>query len=302
MSLININGQPNLAVAGVHTTDHTAFVQLNNVWSGSLYHTLSYPNFTMISMSVIPQVSGAGVPEPVLLGFNPATGASSVQIRDIKSGSLLKSVPVAAGICQNVYSISDLNGSGNPDLEVLRITPASNTCYVSVADGTTGQAISSFGYSLTGYELETMTVVPNGANLPQTAVIRTNTSTGGTRVCLVDSLSGTQVAAYSVASVLSPVSASVVPTTSGNPQLAIRGIDSSTKNAIIAVNDARTGTLLSRTLFNQVQKPLGLAIFQPAGNVATTLFGVYGISSLTGAYNVQVINRSTGTSKTISVP
>ena len=99
--------------------------------------------FTPVSLIVMPDLNGNGSDELALLGHNPDTGASKVQIRDAATGGLVKDVWFDKAVLpQDLAMISDMNGNGVAELGMLGVSNSDGIQRVFIKDTQSSMEIS----------------------------------------------------------------------------------------------------------------------------------------------------------------
>lgn len=143
----NINGPGTAGLAVLQQSDTALRVQLKDAKSGAQIRNISFtPGYGGVDLIALPDLNGNNARELAVLLDNPTpSGADKVEIRDSKTGALLRGIGYGSGKTpKQLFSLVDVNGNGTPELAVLR----EETSRVTVKDAQTGLTVNTLDYVL----------------------------------------------------------------------------------------------------------------------------------------------------------
>ena len=115
--------------------------------SGAQIRNVSFSaGYKGIDLIVLGDLNGNKAKEIAVLADNKTvTAADTVEIRDSKTGELIRTISYGNGQeLKQLINLPDLNNSGGAELAVLR----ANTARVLVKDAKTGLAVNTLNYAL----------------------------------------------------------------------------------------------------------------------------------------------------------
>ena len=135
------SGAPGVAVVGTDVVTGKVLVQVKNAKTGALVKNTEYDKaYTPRSLAAVPDTDQNPGSELALLGTNETLGTVMAEIRDAKTGSLVKNVPfISPGAPQDLAVLPDTNLNGNPDLAALRTNKSTGKVVVEIRDALSGK-------------------------------------------------------------------------------------------------------------------------------------------------------------------
>ena len=143
----DINGKGTAGLAVLQQNATQLRVQLKNALSGAQIRNISFnTNYNGIDLLVISDLNANQSRELAVLADNKTvTAADTVEIRDSKTGVLIRTISYGTGKdLQQLINLPDLNNSGGAELAVLR----ANTARVLVKDAKTGLPVNTLDYAV----------------------------------------------------------------------------------------------------------------------------------------------------------
>jgi probable HAF family extracellular repeat protein/YVTN family beta-propeller protein len=131
---LNGSGDPEIAIlqqqasgqVRVQARDAVTGIVTKNLWYGLQYEP--------VSMDVVADYSGNGLPEVAVLGSEAATDAVRVQIQDTATGFLDNVFLGTQSIAKDLVSVTDTSGNGVPEMGILGVLKGSNQVRSQVWD------------------------------------------------------------------------------------------------------------------------------------------------------------------------
>ncbi len=184
----DISGKGTAGLAVLQQSDTELRVELKDALSGAQIRNISFsPNYTGVDLLVLGDLNGNNAREIAVLADNKnVTAADTVEIRDSKTGDLIRTINYGIGsVPQQLINLPDLNNSGGAELAVLR----ANTARVLIKDAKTGLAVNTLDYTLSQpFRLATVTDSNSQTNL---AMLGIRTADGQIRADVRDVLTDT---------------------------------------------------------------------------------------------------------------
>ncbi len=143
----DISGKGTAGLAVLQQSDTELRVELKNALSGVQIGNISFSaGYKGIDLIVLGDLNGNRAKEIAVLADNKTvTAADTVEIRDSKTGVLIRTISYGTGKdLQQLINLPDLNNSGGAELAVLR----ANTARVLVKDAKTGLPVNTLDYAV----------------------------------------------------------------------------------------------------------------------------------------------------------
>ena len=165
----DISGKGTAGLAVLQQSDTELRVQLKNALSGVQIGNISFSaGYKGIDLIVLGDLNGNRTKEIAVLADNKtATAADTVEIRDSKTGALIRTISYGTGKdLQQLINLPDLNNTGGAELAVLR----ANTARVLVKDAKTGLPVNTLDYAVSQpFRLATVADINSQTNLAMLA-------------------------------------------------------------------------------------------------------------------------------------
>ena len=243
---ISGKGTAGLAVLQQSATELRA--QLKNALSGVEIGNINFSaGYKGIDLIVLGDLNGNRTKEIAVLADNKtATAADTVEIRDSKTGALIRTISYGTGKdLQQLINLPDLNNSGGAELAVLR----ANTARVLVKDAKTGLPVNTLDYAVSQpFRLATVADSNSQTNL---AMLGVRAATGQPRADLHDPLSDTFINKVLYDSYGTTVGFIAIPDINGNgvAELVRLREQPGPQKLFAEVRDGRTGVLIQGMYF-----------------------------------------------------
>ncbi len=244
----DISGKGTAGLAVLQQSDTELRVQIKNALSDV---QIGYINFSAgykgIDLLVLGDLNGNRTKEIALLADNKtATAADTVQIRDSKTGELIRNISYGTGKdLQQLINLPDLNNSGGAELAVLR----ANTARVLVKDAKTGLPVNTLDYAVSQpFRLATVADSNSQTNL---AILGVRVATGQPRADVHDPLSDTFINKVLFDNYGTTVGFIAIPDINGNgvAELVRLREQPGPQKLFAEVRDGRTGVFLQGMYF-----------------------------------------------------
>ncbi len=244
----DISGKGTAGLAVLQQSDTELRVQLKNVLSGVQIGNISFSaGYKGIDLLVLGDLNGNRTKEIAVLADNKTiTAADTVEIRDSKTGELIRTISYGTGKdLQQLINLPDLNHSGGAELVVLR----ANTARVLVKDAKTGLAVNTLDYAVSQpFRLATVADSNRQTNL---AMLGVRAVTGQPRADVHDPLSDTFINKVLFDNYGTTVGFISIPDTNGNgiAELVRLREQPGPQKLFAEIRDGRTGELLQGMYF-----------------------------------------------------
>ncbi len=296
----NGNGVPDLAAVQRRNSDGRTLVEVRDPSTGANVGNIWFsPGHTPREAIAIPDISGNGVEEFVVLHTRDSDGAVAAQIRDSNAGAFVRNVYFSPGFHPvDMALVPDVNGNNAPELALAMIQQGSSRGIVQIRDLGTGSVISSI-WMPTGYALYNVAVIndSNGNGAPDIAALvkridDPSTNSGPIAVRIGDTSSGNAVRTIfyrpAGSSVFGRHPLAVLPDFSGNgmDEIAIAVQVDSTQRTVLATHDSGTGAQLSSIFVTPDFDAERLVVVNSLNGNNSSEVGVYGFSA---SFQPQVI-------------
>ncbi len=244
----DISGKGTAGLAVLQQSDTELRVQLKNALSGVQIRDISFSaGYKGIDLIVLGDLNGNRAKEIAVLADNKtATAADTVEIRDSKTGVLIRTISYGTGKGpQQLMNLPDMNNSGGAELAVLR----ANTARVLLKDAKTGLAVNTLDYALPQpFKLARVADSSSQTNL---AMLGVRTANGQPRADVHDALSDTFINKVVFDNYGATVGFISIPDINGNgvAELVRLREQPGPQKLFAEVRDGRTGVLLQVLYF-----------------------------------------------------
>ena len=244
----DISGKGTAGLAVLQQSETELRVQLKNALSGVEIGNINFSaGYKGIDLLVLGDLNGNRAKEIAVLADNKtATAADTVEIRDSKTGGLIRTISYGTGKdLQQLINLPDLNNSGGAELAVLR----SNTGRVLVKDAKTGLAVNTLDYAVSQpFRLATVADSNSQTNL---AMLGVRAATGQPRADVHDPLSDTLINKVVFDNSGTTVGFIAIPDINGNgvAELVRLREQPGPQKLFAEVRDGRTGVLIQGMYF-----------------------------------------------------
>ncbi len=244
----DISGKGTAGFAVLQQSDTELRVQLKNALSGLQIGNINFSaGYKGIDLLVLGDLNGNRAKEIAVLADNKtATAADTVEMRDSKSGVLIRTISYGTGKdLQQLINLPDLNNSGGAELAVLR----ANTARVLVKDAKTGLPVNTLDYAVS--QPFRLTTVADSNSQTNLAMLGVRAATGQPRADVHDPLSDTFINKVLFDNYGTTVGFISIPDINGNgvAELVRLREQPGPQKLFAEVRDGRTGVLLQGMYF-----------------------------------------------------
>ena len=136
------NDAPEIVVQGLVTASNQARAQMRDSSSGAFLRNLFFGSaYRPQKLTVVPDLSGDGIPDLAQLASRPDTGAVRVQVKSTSDGATISNAYLGnTDVAMDVVGIDDVSGNGYADTVTLVKRP-DGTAKGIVRDGMTGDFV-----------------------------------------------------------------------------------------------------------------------------------------------------------------
>ena len=245
----DISGKGTAGLAVLQQSDTELRVQLKNALSGVQIGNINFSaGYKGIDLIVLGDLNGNRAKEIAVLADNKtATAADTVEIRDSKTGGLIRTISYGTGKnLQQLINLPDLNNSGGAELAVLR----ANTARVLVKDAKTGLPVNTLDYAVS-QPFRLATVADSNSQQTNLAMLGVRTANGQIRADVHDPLSDTFINKVLFDSYGTTVGFIAIPDINGNgvAELVRLREQPGPQKLFAEVRDGRTGVLIQGMYF-----------------------------------------------------
>lgn len=279
------NGVRELASIQRRNSDGRTLVEMRDPVSGSNVGNVWFsPLHTPFFAGELPDISGNGVPEIVVLQVRDSDGAVAAQIRDSVSGSFVRNVYFSPGFSPiDFVIVPDINGNGAPEVATALSRFSDTRVLVQLRDTETGAAVASIWQS-PGHSVHNIAVVAdtNSNGAADIATLVTRDSDGIIGVRIADGSTGAQLRTNWYRPAGSTVFAKhalvALPDVDGNnvEELAILVQTQSTQRTVLATRDALTGNAIGNIFVSPDFDAERLVVLDSVNGNNSSELGVYG--------------------------
>jgi len=249
---INGDGASELAVLCVSPATGGIKAQVRSSQTGSLVKDVAFAKgYAPRGFVPMPDLNKNTAPELVVLEVSEAGGNILAQVKDSRTGSLIKSVSFnKAYVPQALSPVPDVNSNGVPELAVIGRSSA-GAVVAQLKDAMAGALVKTVKFSKSGSAMGISVVPdagrPGGSRL---ATLRFSGLPGKMTVEERDPLTGASIRNIPFAYPVFPLAVAVLPEAngSGGPGLAVLGIHKASGRMRVEIRDAVTGVSLRRFL------------------------------------------------------
>ena len=244
----DISGKGTVGLAVLQQSDTELRVELNDALSGAQIRNIIFTaDYNGIDLLVLDDLNGNEAKEIAVLADNKTTNAAdTVEIRDSKTGELIRNISYGTGKApQQLINLPDQNNSGGPELAVLR----ANTARVLVKDANTGLAVNTLDYFLSQpFKLAT---VADSNSQTHLAMLGVRTANGQARADVHDALTDTFINKVVYDNYGATVGFISIPDINGNgvSELVRLREQPGPQKLFAEIRDGRTGELLQGMYF-----------------------------------------------------
>ena len=244
----DISGKGTAGLAVLQQNDTELRVQLKDALSGVQIGNITFSGgYKGIDLIVLGDLNGNRAKEIAVLADNKiVTAADTVEIRDSKTGQLIRTISYGIGKdLQQLINLPDLNNSSGAELAVLR----ANTARVLVKDAKTGLVVNTLNYVLPQpFRLATVADSNSQTNLAMLGLRRAN---GQPRADVHDPLSDTFINKVVFDNYGATVGFIAIPDINGNgvAELVRLREQPGPQKLFAEIRDGRTGELLQGMYF-----------------------------------------------------
>ena len=244
----DISGKGTAGLAVLQQNATQLRVQLKNALTGAQIRNISFnANYNGIDLLVISDLNANQSREIAVLADNKTvTAADIVEIRDSKTGDLIRTISYGSGQeLKQLINLPDLNNNGGAELAVLR----ANTARVSLKDAKTGLALNTLDYALS--QPFKLASVGDSSSQTHLAMLGLRASDGQPRAEVHDALSDTLINKVVFDNYGTTVGFISIPDINGNgvAELVRLREQPGPQKLFAEVRDGRTGVLIQGMYF-----------------------------------------------------
>jgi hypothetical protein len=247
---MNANGISEVAILLVHPKTRSGLVQVRDALTGSLIKEVTFSkDFAPVALTSLTDLDGNGAGELAALGVNNVTGAFQVEVRDAAKGTLVKDVPLnAAYLSQALAMLSDINGSGMPELAVLSEHANDGSVVVHIRDALNGATVKDIKF-FTAYAPRGMVVLPaeGSKGTPKVAVLGEKLTDRSFTLQIRNAKTPATLKSVPFKADRLPRALAAIPSTGAKdaPDLAVIGNDTTSGKILVQLLNSSTGSILS---------------------------------------------------------
>ena len=245
----DISGKGTAGLAVLQENDTELRVQLKNALSGAQIGNINFSSgYKGIDLLVLGgDLNGNKAKEIAVLADNKTvTAADIVEIRDSKTGDLIRTISYGTGQeLKQLINLPDLNNSGGPELAVLR----ANTARVSLKDALSGLPVNTLNYALS--QPFKLASVSDSSSQTHLAMLGVRASDGQPRAEVHDALSDTLINKVVFDNYGTTVGFISIPDINGNGVAELMRLreQPGPQKLFAEVRDGRTGMLIQGMYF-----------------------------------------------------
>ena len=196
---INNNGNPEVGVLGANKATGAVLLRLYDALTGAFVKKIRYDaSFEALGADLVADLNGNGHEEGGVLGLNLSTGWTRVQVKDLKTNTLLSNIyfgdthlPVGA------VQTEDVSGNGKPEVGLLGTNETQ--VVVTLKDSVTEDLVRRIFYPKQYEAVRAVTVPDLNANgAPEIAVVGEDLATGAVQVTIKDASTGAFVNSFNI--------------------------------------------------------------------------------------------------------
>jgi outer membrane protein assembly factor BamB len=221
VSDLNGDENPELAVLVHDSRSASVSVVVKSAGTGAQVGRISFDsNYWPQRLLKLPDLNGNGTEELAVLGVHRTSGATSLEVRDSRTGLRVSRVPFAANVTPtDLVSLADVNASGSADVALKAWSndaSAETPPFVEVRDGLTGTLIQTLRPELDFSDQLLVLPDRNGNGSPELALAQRDAGV----VKIFDSASGQRlqdvIGAYDPSEAYSEISFATLPDSNAN--------------------------------------------------------------------------------------
>ena len=244
----DISGKGTAGLAVLQQNATQLRVQLKNALTGAQIRNISFnAHYKGIDLLVISDLNANQSREIAVLADNKTTSAADiVEIRDSKTGALIRTISYGTGQeLKQLINLPDLNNSGGTELAVLR----ANTARVSLKDAKSGLPVNTLDYALS--QPFKLASVADSSSQTHLAMLGVRASDGQPRAEVHDALSDTFINKVVYDNYGTTVGFISIPDINGNgvAELVRLREQPGPQKLFAEVRDGRTGVLIQGMYF-----------------------------------------------------
>ena len=294
------NGHYELVMQGVNPDngkvlaqvwDAESAIRTTNVWYG--------PVFIPKAVGVLPDISGNGKSEIVMMGLNALNGKVLGHTRDAFLNTYIRYTWFGSSfIPMGLRVMGDISGNNKAEIIELGLHPDNNKGVAKVYDAFTGTLVKLVWYGPV-FNTKGLVVLPdtNGNGKPDLVLLGLHPTNGKVLAHIRDSLTGTWIRYVWFGTDYHPIDLKYVGRVDGNlrPDLGLLGVDNDTGNTVVKVMDSYTKAVIrTTTFFSSGETPLAFESLPDMTANGRPELAVLAVDPSDGAVYVSVKDAFTG--------
>ena len=291
---LDASGDPEIAIlqqqasgqVRVQTRDSVTGNVTKNLWYGQQYEP--------VSMDVVADYSGNGLPEIAVLGSEAGTDAVRVQIQDVSTGFLDNVFLGTQSIAKGLVSVADTSGNGVPEMGILGVLKANDQVRMQMWDADTATFQSNVWFAKVYQPQATITmpdINTNGSD--EIVAMGVDPATQNIRVQVRDS--DTTATLYNIwlGAVNEAVDIALINdiNSDGVADLAVL-LKTPDGTGRVRVQSGLNGNFIRNLFYSVVESPIGLAVMADYSGNGFEELAVLGENA--GVRHVQILDTSSG--------
>jgi hypothetical protein len=270
--------------------DSNTGVSVKDVWYG--------PTFAPLGLTVVPDVSGNGVPELCMMGYNPDNKKVLGHIRDAATDTLVRYVWFGASHYPiDMEVMDDLSGNDRAEVVLLGQSLINNKSVAKIHDALTGVRYNLVWYG-PEFDPVSLTILPDisGNGASEVVLLGYHPANHKTLAHIRDSVTGDLVHYLWYGTSYYPVDMTAVPDIDDNgySELALLGVNPNTGGAVVKIMDAYSRVVIRTTTYTGNYIPLAFEVLDDMNDNGKTEIAVLGLNRCNNKVCCQIRDAYTG--------
>ena len=291
---LDASGNPEIAILQQQASGQVR-VQARDTVTGAVTKNLWYGlQYQPVSMDVVADYSGNGLPEVAVLGSEAGTDAVRVQIQDTATGFLDNVFLGTQSIAADLVSVADTSGNGKPEMGILGVLKANDQVRMQIWDADTATFQSNVWFAKVYQPQSTITMPDINSNgSDEIVAMGVDPATQNIRVQVRDS--ATTATHYNIwlGAVNEAVDIALINdiNADGVADLAVL-LKTPDGTGRVRVQSGLNGNFIRNLFYTVVGNPVGLAVMPDYSGNGFDELAVLGENA--GTQHVQILDTSTG--------
>ena len=292
---LNGSGDPEIAILQQQASGQVR-AQARDTVTGAVTKNLWYGlQYEPVSMGVVADYSGNGLPEVAVLGSEAGTDAVRVQIQDTATGFLDNVFLGTQSIAKDLVSVADTSGNGVPEMGILGVLKTNDQVRMQMWDADTAAFQSNVWFAKVYQPQSTITMPDINSNgSDEIVAMGVDPATQNIRVQVRDSDSLATHYNIWLGAVNEAVDIALINdiNSDGVSDLAVL-LKTPGGTGRVRVQSGLNGAFIRNLFFSAVENPVGLTVMPDYSGNGFDELAVLGENA--GTRHVQILDTASGT-------